>query len=121
MDGIASLLLATALISGTSLPLPEREPSLDRPAHHVRLELDWRAEDRDNGGDPLEPALALFDRVSLDRGWLAVEVAGDFSLLVDVRIDAAPRTPDPARPDPQMGVLAALGIGVRRDLTLPRL
>ena len=119
MDGLTAIVLA-AILGGTPIALEPRTIALEprtwiAPGPH--LEVEWSSLAlSDQGSAPrIEDRIAAIvaETVDLSAGWIGLAVSDDVSLLLDVRVDAVPTSPDPARPDAESGLAARVGISVR--------
>ncbi|UJR84999.1 hypothetical protein [Sandaracinus amylolyticus] len=108
MQGLAALLLATMLTQGPPAALEERERDrAPRPSLAIELELEVPTLE-----ETLRQTLPLAELLYLRNGLVGISLTEDLALLVDVRTEGVPSSPDPARPMTRGSVSATLGIAL---------
>lgn len=110
MQGLAALLFTAMMMQGSIAPLEEDErESTARPRLELELDLVITPPSIQ---ETVMRALPLQDVIYVRNGWFGLSLTDELAVLVDVRTEGVPSSPDPARPMSRSSFSASLGIAL---------
>ncbi|AKF11504.1 hypothetical protein [Sandaracinus amylolyticus] len=109
MQGLAALLLATMLVQGppAALEADRERDRTPRPSFAIELELEVPTLE-----EVLRETFPVSELLYVRNGWVGISLTEDLAILVDVRTEGIPSSPDPARPMSRGSFSATLGIAL---------